>query len=65
MYVAENPSHILLRKSSGDGSIYDRLLAIVMFDHKSSSSQLIDLRKKLQENPVFHGKIDGFLKIFP
>ena len=26
-----------------------------------SNTQLIGLREKLQENPIFHGKIDGFL----
>ena len=30
-----------------------------------SISQLICLKAKLQENPIFHGKIYGFLKIFP
>ena len=30
-----------------------------------SVDQLIGLREKLQENPIVHGKIDGFLQIFP
>ena len=29
------------------------------------STQWIGLREKLQEHPIFHGKIHGFLQIFP
>ena len=30
-----------------------------------SIAQWIGLRDNLQENPIFNGKIDGFLQIFP
>ena len=30
-------------------------------DRRRTTHQLIGLREKLQENPIFHWKIDGFL----
>ena len=50
--IALSPGH---RSCTLNGNIWCRLMSI------RTSIQLIGLREKLQDNPKFHGKINGVL----